>query len=108
MVFRVRWFFVVLFFLFLPGCAHVISKDLRDTADPAATFQRVFENPNAYKGKTVVWGGEMGRLPIAQLPSDKDPSKAGRDHNKNAICTWLAGGGVKSGFVRGTKITLWA
>lgn len=49
----------------------------------------------------VVWGGEMGRLPIAQLPADKDPSKAGRDHNKNAICTWMAGGGVKSGFVLG-------
>ncbi|HLQ47172.1 MAG TPA: DUF1501 domain-containing protein, partial [Planctomycetaceae bacterium] len=49
----------------------------------------------------VLWGGEMGRLPIAQLPGDKDPNKAGRDHNKNAICTWLAGGGVKSGFVLG-------
>ncbi|MCA9245961.1 MAG: DUF1501 domain-containing protein [Planctomycetales bacterium] len=49
----------------------------------------------------VVWGGEMGRLPIAQLPADKDERKAGRDHNKNAMVTWLAGGGVKSGFVFG-------
>jgi Protein of unknown function (DUF1501) len=49
----------------------------------------------------VIWGGEMGRLPIAQLPADKDPAKAGRDHNKNAICTWMAGGGVKRGFVLG-------
>ncbi len=49
----------------------------------------------------VLWGGEMGRLPIAQLPADKDPAKAGRDHNKNAICTWMAGGGVKAGFVLG-------
>ncbi len=49
----------------------------------------------------VLWGGEMGRLPIAQLPSNKDASKAGRDHNKNAICAWLAGGGVKSGCVIG-------
>ena len=46
----------------------------------------------------VMWGGEMGRLPIAQLPGDKDPAKAGRDHNKNAIVTWLAGGGTKQGF----------
>jgi Protein of unknown function (DUF1501) len=50
----------------------------------------------------VIWGGEMGRLPIAQLPADKNPSRAGRDHNKNAICTWLAGGGVKGGCVLGT------
>ena len=49
----------------------------------------------------VLWGGEMGRLPISQLPGDKDASKAGRDHNKNAICTWMAGGGVKRGFVFG-------
>ena len=49
----------------------------------------------------VLWGGEMGRLPIAQLPGDKDATKAGRDHNKNAICTWMAGGGVKSGYVHG-------
>jgi hypothetical protein len=49
----------------------------------------------------VLWGGEMGRLPIAQLPGDKDPNKAGRDHNKNAICAWLAGGGIKQGFVLG-------
>ena len=44
----------------------------------------------------------MGRLPIAQLPGDKDERKAGRDHNKNAMCTWLAGGGVKGGVVHGT------
>lgn len=50
----------------------------------------------------VLWGGEMGRLPISQLPGDKDPAKAGRDHNKNAICTWMAGGGVKRGFVLGS------
>jgi hypothetical protein len=49
----------------------------------------------------VVWGGEFGRLPIAQLPADKDERKAGRDHNKNAFCCWLAGAGVKAGYVHG-------
>lgn len=50
----------------------------------------------------VIWGGEMGRLPIAQLPGDKDEKKAGRDHNKNAMCTWLAGAGVKGGLTYGS------
>ncbi len=50
----------------------------------------------------ILWGGEMGRLPISQLPPDKDPAKAGRDHNKNALCMWMAGGGVKRGFVLGS------
>ncbi|MHC4877281.1 MAG: DUF1501 domain-containing protein [Planctomycetota bacterium] len=49
----------------------------------------------------IIWGGEMGRLPIAQLPGDKDPKKAGRDHNRNAICTWFAGGGTQGGTVFG-------
>jgi hypothetical protein len=26
---------------------------------------------------------------------------AGRDHNKNAFCTWMAGGGIKGGTVHG-------
>jgi hypothetical protein len=50
----------------------------------------------------LVWGGEFGRLPIAQLPKDKDERKAGRDHNKNAACCWFAGGGVRGGTTYGT------
>ena len=50
----------------------------------------------------VAWGGEFGRLPIAQLPGDKNVLKAGRDHNQNAMVTWLAGGGIKRGHVHGT------
>ena len=49
----------------------------------------------------ILWGGEFGRLPIAQLPDDKDEKKAGRDHNKNAMVSWMAGGGVKGGFTYG-------
>lgn len=49
----------------------------------------------------VVWGGEFGRLPIAQLPDDKDEKKAGRDHNKNAMVSWMAGGGVQGGVTYG-------
>ena len=49
----------------------------------------------------VVWGGEFGRLPIAQLGPDKDERKAGRDHNKNAFSTWMAGAGVRGGTTYG-------
>jgi hypothetical protein len=44
----------------------------------------------------VIWGGEFGRLPVAQK-SDKP----GRDHNPHAFTYWLAGGGVKSGISYG-------
>jgi len=50
----------------------------------------------------VVWGGEMGRLPIAQLDGKKDDSNSGRDHNKNAMVTWMAGAGLKRGYTHGS------
>jgi hypothetical protein len=40
----------------------------------------------------VVWGGEFGRLPIAQTGE-----KPGRDHNPHTCTFWLAGGGIKGG-----------
>ncbi len=43
----------------------------------------------------VIWGGEFGRLPVAQRP--KNSKQTGRDHNPHAFTTWFAGGGVKGG-----------
>lgn len=77
-------------------------KDACERTDqPTAALLADLKQRGLLDSTLVLWGGEMGRLPIAQLPADKDPAKAGRDHNKNAICTWLAGGGVKSGLVYG-------
>jgi outer membrane lipoprotein len=42
-----------------PACGPVISKNLRTQADLNLTFQEVFQNPEAYKGKIVIWGGEI-------------------------------------------------
>jgi hypothetical protein len=44
----------------------------------------------------VIWGGEFGRTPVAELPQAK-----GRDHNPYGFSMWLAGGGVKGGMVYG-------
>jgi len=71
------------------------------TDKPIAGLLQDLEQRGLLDTTLVVWGGEIGRLPIAQLPSNKDASKAGRDHNKNAFCTWLAGGGIKPGTVFG-------
>jgi uncharacterized protein (DUF1501 family) len=49
----------------------------------------------------VLWGGEFGRLPIAQLPGDGNEALAGRDHNKNAFTVWMAGAGVRAGMCLG-------
>lgn len=51
----------------------------------------------------IICSGEFGRTPVVELP--KAGSNAGkingRDHNHYGFTTWLAGGGVKGGFVHG-------
>jgi hypothetical protein len=83
-----------------------IAADLKSACDrtdqPIAALLRDLKQRGLLEQTLVVWGGEFGRLPIAQLPADKDERKAGRDHNKNAFCTWMAGGGVKPGTTYGT------
>ena len=71
------------------------------TDQPIAALLRDLKQRGLLDSTLVVWGGEFGRLPIAQLPADKNERQAGRDHNKNAFCTWMAGGGVKGGTTYG-------
>lgn len=51
----------------------------------------------------VIWGGEFGRTPVVEMP--KKGSNAGkingRDHNHWGFTMWMAGGGVKGGYVHG-------
>jgi hypothetical protein len=51
----------------------------------------------------VIWGGEFGRTPTVELPSAGNNAGKinGRDHNHYGYTTWLAGGGVKGGYVHG-------
>jgi hypothetical protein len=73
----------------------------RRTDQPVAALLEDLQQRGLLESTLVMWGGEMGRLPIAQLPTDKDVRNAGRDHNKNAFCTWMAGGGTRGGTVHG-------
>jgi hypothetical protein len=51
----------------------------------------------------VIWGGEFGRTPTVELPKEgSNQGKVnGRDHNHWGFSTWLAGGGVRGGYVHG-------
>jgi len=51
----------------------------------------------------VIWGGEFGRTPTVELPTPgANAGKInGRDHNHWGFTVWLAGGGVKGGYVHG-------
>jgi hypothetical protein len=47
----------------------------------------------------VICGGEFGRTPAVELAGGRPAM--GRDHNHWGFTVWLAGGGVKGGFVHG-------
>ncbi len=51
----------------------------------------------------VIWGGEFGRTPVVELPTPGSNAGKinGRDHNNHGFTMWLAGGGVKGGYVHG-------
>ncbi len=50
----------------------------------------------------VVWGGEFGRTPMAQL----NKGEPGRDHHMRCFTMWMAGGGVQGGVSYGTSDSL--
>ena len=52
-------FLLLLFFCPLSGCGPVISPKVMAKVDSSITFGAVFQNPDAYKGRTVLWGGKI-------------------------------------------------
>jgi hypothetical protein len=51
----------------------------------------------------VIWGGEFGRTPTVELPTPGSNAGKinGRDHNHYGFTVWMAGGGVRGGYVHG-------
>jgi hypothetical protein len=46
----------------------------------------------------VIWGGEFGRQPVAQIEvAGQNKNPGGRDHNPKGFTMWMAGAGVRPG-----------
>jgi hypothetical protein len=68
----------------------------KDWDQPLAAFLTDLKQRGLLETTLVMWGGEFGRTPVAELPQ-----LSGRDHNHYGFSMWLAGGGVKGGHVHG-------
>jgi uncharacterized protein (DUF1501 family) len=66
-----------------------------ETDQPIAALLTDLKARGLLDSTLVIWGGEFGRLPVAQRP--KNTKRMGRDHNPHAFTTWFAGGGAKGG-----------
>ncbi len=73
-----------------------------DTDQPSAALVRDLKARGMLEDTLVIWGGEFGRTPFVQ-GDIKNPKAHGRDHHPRAFTIWLAGGGVKPGFVYGSS-----
>jgi len=68
------------------------SQFAGETEKPVAALLTDLDNRGLLDETLVIWCGEFGRLPIAQISA-----KPGRDHNPHCFTAWLAGGGAKGG-----------
>lgn len=72
-------------------------KSLAEQWDgPIAAFLTDLKQRGHFEETLVLWGGEFGRTPVAELPQLN-----GRDHNHYGFTCWLAGGGVRGGYAHG-------
>lgn len=70
------------------------SESAQETDKPIAGLLRDLKGRGLLRDTLVIWGGEFGRTPYSQ-------EEDGRDHNPYGFTVWMAGGGVKPGFVYG-------
>ncbi len=75
-----------------------LRKACARTDQPVAALLEDLKQRGLLEETLVIWGGEFGRMPIAQLA---EKSAAGRDHNPHAFTSWIAGAGVKAGTLLG-------
>ena len=97
------------------GCAHVVSKDVRNQVDEGITFRQVFQSPDAYKGKVVVWGGviinmthqkEGTLVEVLQKPLEMDGQPEDVDRSEGRFLAFHKGFMDDALFAKGRRITV--
>ena len=78
-----------------------LKKNCDMTDLPTAALLRDLKDRGLLDDTLVIWGGEFGRTPMAEVRRGNTPGKEGRDHHPFAFSMWMAGGGVRGGQVVG-------
>ncbi len=68
----------------------------KEVDKPSAALIKDLKRLGLLDDTLVIWGGEFGRTPMGE-PRES----LGRDHHIDAYTMWMAGGGVKKGFIYG-------
>jgi len=81
------------------GLPNGIRVQCRETDQPSAALITDLKRRGMLEDTLVIWGGEFGRTNYSQ--GKLTANDYGRDHHPRCFTAWLAGGGVKPGFVYG-------
>ncbi len=72
------------------------EKVCKDVDQASAALVLDLKSRGMLEDTLVVWGGEFGRTPMGEVRKT-----IGRDHHIDAFTMWMAGGGVKPGYIHG-------
>ncbi|MCA9223816.1 MAG: DUF1501 domain-containing protein, partial [Planctomycetales bacterium] len=72
------------------------DKVCRDVDQASAALVLDLKQRGLLNDTLVVWGGELGRTPMGE-----NRNTIGRDHHIDAFTMWMAGAGLKSGYIHG-------
>jgi hypothetical protein len=83
------------------GLTEKIPVLARDTDQPSAGLIIDLKQRGLLDDTLVIWGGEFGRTPYSQ--GTLKPDNYGRDHHGRVFSMWMAGAGIKRGYVHGSS-----
>ncbi len=78
-----------------------LPKRMDEIDKPTAALVKDLKRLGLLDDTLVVWGGEFGRTPMVEIRKPEEAANAGRDHHPHAFSMWMAGGGIKGGYVHG-------
>ena len=74
----------------------------QQTDGPVGALLTDLEQRGLLDSTLVLWGGEFGRTPGAELRGGAAKGNEGRDHHPYGFSVWMAGGGIRGGQTYGS------
>ena len=81
------------------GLPKGLPTKCKETDQGAAALVMDLKQRGLLEDTIVVWGGEFGRTAYSQ--GQIKPDDFGRDHHPRCFTIWMAGGGIRRGYVHG-------
>ncbi|MEO0415348.1 MAG: DUF1501 domain-containing protein, partial [Verrucomicrobiota bacterium] len=78
---------------------NAIQTQAKETDQASAALVMDLKQRGLLDDTLVIWGGEFGRTAYCQ--GKFNAANFGRDHHPRCFSIWMAGGGVKGGYVHG-------